>query len=588
MNKLFAAACMIAAMTLLSVTSAFATPDGDDLIKMARSGVDEEVLLAYIKAAPDTFSLSADDIVTLKDLGVPSKVIAEALLHGHPADSAAMVAAREEVHAVTSDTAVAAQPAAAVDTNAQQQPSQELNSAATEAPPADDQNISFFYQALSPYGTWLNIDGNWCWQPNATTVSPDWEPYCRHGHWVYSDWGWCWQSDYSWGWAAFHYGRWFRNDTYGWCWQPDNVWGPAWVIWRQGDDYCGWAPMPPHCTVAGDGYYYNNVRVGDDFDFHLGARDFFFLPTRNFGDPHPWVHVAPQVRAEVLFRQTNIDRKAYGVQDNHFFNRGPAVEVIARASNRRITPITIVHDNIQPGQLIHRGIVRGNQLLIYKPALSSAAPRSPLVVKAALEKQVAAARPDKAAVAPDVWKRQQGVAAQVLNTQRAAAENATREQSSLRKAAQSEGNVQKKSEIQASAELQGMKAQQAQAHVTNITKWNQPAADKPLIIPQSRVYPEPTPRTGRRYRRRRARRSSPRPFGRCSSSGTRNNRYRDRLHRRSSSAARRRHRSSRNAAHQRRREGNGGDGKLTVCSKGGSTIRPCFFSHQTVSCLVGQ
>ena len=50
-----------------------ASPAADDLIRMARSGVDEEVLSAYIDASPDTYDLSADDIITLKDLGVPFK-----------------------------------------------------------------------------------------------------------------------------------------------------------------------------------------------------------------------------------------------------------------------------------------------------------------------------------------------------------------------------------------------------------------------------------------------------------------------------------------------------------------------------------
>jgi len=36
-------------------------------------------------------------------------------------------------------------------------------------------------------------------------------------------------SDYKWGWAAFHYGRWFRDDRRGWLWKPGNEWGAAWL-----------------------------------------------------------------------------------------------------------------------------------------------------------------------------------------------------------------------------------------------------------------------------------------------------------------------------------------------------------------------
>ena len=35
----------------------------------------------------------------------------------------------------------------------------------------------------------------------------DFVPYTTAGHWVYDD-DYVWVSDYDWGWAPFHYGRW--------------------------------------------------------------------------------------------------------------------------------------------------------------------------------------------------------------------------------------------------------------------------------------------------------------------------------------------------------------------------------------------
>ena len=103
----------------------------------------------------------------------------------------------------------------------------------TGAPP----DVSYFYNDLSPYGSWVNLEGyGWCWQPRAVVVSPGWRPYCDGGYWVYSDAGWYWQSTYSWGWAPFHYGRWYAHPRCGWVWMPDRVWGPAWVTWRTGGD----------------------------------------------------------------------------------------------------------------------------------------------------------------------------------------------------------------------------------------------------------------------------------------------------------------------------------------------------------------
>ena len=34
-------------------------------------------------------------------------------------------------------------------------------------------------------------------------------------------------------------------DGRGWVWVPGTVWAPAWVSWRYGGGYVGWAPLPP-------------------------------------------------------------------------------------------------------------------------------------------------------------------------------------------------------------------------------------------------------------------------------------------------------------------------------------------------------
>src|SRR5690625_4780914 len=69
-------------------------------------------------------------------------------------------------------------------------------------------NVTFdlFYQSLSPYGRWINYKGYGnAWIPR---VSRNFRPYATNGHWIYSDYGWTWVSNYRWGWAPFHYGRW--------------------------------------------------------------------------------------------------------------------------------------------------------------------------------------------------------------------------------------------------------------------------------------------------------------------------------------------------------------------------------------------
>jgi hypothetical protein len=104
-------------------------------------------------------------------------------------------------------------------------------------------SVSYFYDNLSPYGQWFQDPSyGWCWTPY--DVSADWRPY-DDGHWEYTDYGWSWASNEPYGWATYHYGRWFFDDSYGWAWVPGTVWAPAWVAWRYDDDYVGWAPLPP-------------------------------------------------------------------------------------------------------------------------------------------------------------------------------------------------------------------------------------------------------------------------------------------------------------------------------------------------------
>lgn len=108
----------------------------------------------------------------------------------------------------------------------------------------DENSYQVFYDQLGAYGNWIDYPSyGYVWQPN---VDASFRPYATNGHWVYSDSGWTWVSGYPWGWAAFHYGRWFYEDGYGWLWVPGHQWAPAWVTWGQSGEYYGWAPLAPN------------------------------------------------------------------------------------------------------------------------------------------------------------------------------------------------------------------------------------------------------------------------------------------------------------------------------------------------------
>lgn len=114
----------------------------------------------------------------------------------------------------------------------------------------DPSALTTFRPALDPYGAWVD-DSTYgtVWVPNRDVVGADFAPYVSRGRWALTaDNDWIWQSDYPFGWAVFHYGRWIWIPGHGWAWVPGRTYANAWVVWRTptaGYAYVGWAPMPP-------------------------------------------------------------------------------------------------------------------------------------------------------------------------------------------------------------------------------------------------------------------------------------------------------------------------------------------------------
>jgi hypothetical protein len=125
----------------------------------------------------------------------------------------------------------------------------------------DPSALTDFHGALDPYGSWVD-DPTYgtVWTPSPSVVGDDFQPYVSDGSWTYDDYGnYVWASDYDWGWAPFHYGRWAYLGT-GWGWIPGRTYAGAWVSWRSGGGYLGWAPLPPTWYWRG-GYAFGLGRV---------------------------------------------------------------------------------------------------------------------------------------------------------------------------------------------------------------------------------------------------------------------------------------------------------------------------------------
>ena len=249
------------------------SPALEDVVRLVESGIDENVTLAFIRDAHTPYQLTAQTIPYLRDLGISVALLTAMLDQDRQWLDAAP--ARSEPIRLTPPTAAPLPPPVPDETP---EPREYETNAAPEVAP--------FYDQLSPFGTWAVIpEVGWCWQPRAVIFNPGWRPYGDGGHWVYTDAGWFWQSDYSWGAATFHYGRWHRDERSGWVWVPDSQWGPAWVTWRKSGQICGWAPLPPGAgfTLA-EGYSFHGRPVGPDCGFELPEDAYSFVELKDFSN----------------------------------------------------------------------------------------------------------------------------------------------------------------------------------------------------------------------------------------------------------------------------------------------------------------
>src|SRR5271155_2436616 len=177
--------------------------------------------------------------------------------------------------------------------------------------PNDDQGVSFqtFYDQLGDQGSWIQTDDyGYVFQPNVQ--DPNWAPY-TDGNWVYTDAGWAWVSNEPWGWATYHYGRWANIDGTGWVWVPGYRWAPAWVSWRYGGGYAGWAPLPPESFVGaeyGDGGVNVNLgfHFGNDVDvnFNIGPGCYNFVQVGDMGEPNYRGHYLDHSRNYTVINNT--------------------------------------------------------------------------------------------------------------------------------------------------------------------------------------------------------------------------------------------------------------------------------------------
>ncbi|HVF71959.1 MAG TPA: DUF6600 domain-containing protein [Chthoniobacterales bacterium] len=247
-----------------------------------------------------------------------------------------------------------------------------------------DISIDFFYDNLGDGGSWVEVgDYGYCWQPSIAVSNRSWRPY-SDGYWAYTDVGWTWVSYEDFGWATYHYGRWIRLRGHGWVWVPGREWGPAWVSWRTGGDYVGWAPLPPR--RAGENWDESPITARVDIDFDIGPAYYNFIDVRYIGEPVLRERIfAPEQNVTYITKTVNVTNITY--TNSTVYNYGPDVNTLSRYSTRPIQRLSMQRettvDPVAAAQSKSFMKVQGDKLVVAAPQQFQKPTRSiaPKVVK---------------------------------------------------------------------------------------------------------------------------------------------------------------------------------------------------------------
>jgi hypothetical protein len=185
--------------------------------------------------------------------------------------------------------------------------------------------VSDFHAPLAAHGTWIEVGTHGrCWRPAHIAVG--WQPYSV-GRWVWTDCGWYWASDEPWGWACYHYGSWVHDSHVGWVWVPGIEWAPAWVEWRYGGGYCGWAPIGPRGVV-------------------IAPRSYVFVEVGRFHEPvRPGkviVHNTTIINKTTVVGGSKREARSFdGASRQVVINDGPGVDEIQKATGQSFKSVSV-------------------------------------------------------------------------------------------------------------------------------------------------------------------------------------------------------------------------------------------------------
>lgn len=240
--------------------------------------------------------------------------------------------------------------------------------------------VSFesFYDELSPVGEWIQIspdeikadlkDGEgqgfasnimsdentiYIWRP--TGVENNWHPY-MNGRWIFTNQGWMWASNYSWGWAVYHYGRWWNSPVFGWVWIPGHVWAPAWVRWKVTDGFIGWCPLTPYAR-----WNMNSGITISNYNYINRNRDWIFIEKGRFAE-----EISSSNRVKVKENGTYISKASdlldIKYENSKIKNYGPDVNDLQSKFGVKFNEKNITRTNT-----ITNPVVGDKDVTVYRP-----------------------------------------------------------------------------------------------------------------------------------------------------------------------------------------------------------------------------
>ncbi|MBE2217484.1 MAG: hypothetical protein IAE90_04720 [Ignavibacteria bacterium] len=258
-------------------------------------------------------------------------------------------------------------------------------------------NYMEFYEQLAPYGEWIqvkpedigmkpqsvqrNMNGSpgkidsglrhalassyesngmvYVWKPSTSLAvnsiegaEPVYVPY-RNGKWVNTNSGWYFKANTPAEETTSHYGRWVNNPEAGWLWVPGRVWAPAWVDWKQNDEYVSWAPLPPSVYLVKDEM---SPSVIDNNNYTIVEKRYFVEPDVYKYNNNYYLN------GERIIVNDFSSLVGLVLVEGKLINKGPDIGVIRSIYGKEIPLI-----NIQNVRNFNEVKYTGNDYFVYKP-----------------------------------------------------------------------------------------------------------------------------------------------------------------------------------------------------------------------------